>query len=57
LGVQIKPWRRDGDHLIVATQSETFFRVRLGISRDEWTQDVLSQLRRHTDREIIVCHK
>lgn len=66
-GVAPKPWtmtcppynlgRRDGDHVVVATQSEIFYKMRLGLGRDEWTDRTIGELRRYTDRRIVVCHK
>lgn len=54
--VRFADWQR-GRHVIVATQSEGFYRERLGITRDAWTAAVVAELRRHTAREIVVCHK
>ncbi len=56
-GLTPKPWATGGDHVIVATQSEIFYEMRLGISRDQWTRRTIDELRRHTDRRIVVCHK
>ncbi|MFQ6016777.1 MAG: hypothetical protein ACE5KF_01150 [Kiloniellaceae bacterium] len=56
-GRKIKPWKRDGRHVLIATQSELFYRFRLGISRDEWTRNVVEELRAATDRGIRICDK
>lgn len=56
-GIGIKPWRRDGSQVVVATQSELYYSMRLKISRDEWTRQVVDELARYTDRKVIVCHK
>lgn len=56
-GVAIKPWRGGGRHIVIATQSELFYRQRHGISRDDWTAGVIEELRLHTARPIVVCDK
>lgn len=56
-GLEIRPWRRDGRHIVVATQSELFYRLHLGTSRAEWTAAVCARLRAHTGRPIVVCDK
>lgn len=56
-GVTIKPWRASGAHILLTTQSDLFYRQRLGVSRDEWCARVIAELREHTDREVIICHK
>ncbi|MFQ5774195.1 MAG: hypothetical protein ACE5GS_06745 [Kiloniellaceae bacterium] len=56
-GLEIKPWRRDGRHVVLATQSELFYRLHLGVERRVWTDVACSDIRRHTDRTIIVCDK
>lgn len=56
-GIDIKPWRDNGRHVLVTTQSELFYRDRLGTTRQAWTDYVVANLRKATDRKIIVCHK
>ncbi|NIR61826.1 MAG: hypothetical protein GWO02_21250, partial [Gammaproteobacteria bacterium] len=56
-GLEIKPWRRDGRHVLVTTQSELFYRYRLGLSRDAWVADTIARLRSASERPIRVCHK
>jgi hypothetical protein len=55
--VSYKPWRTTGDHVIVTTQSEMYYRDRLGITRDEWTASVEREIKRYTTRPVVVCHK
>jgi hypothetical protein len=55
--IALKPWRSEGRHIVIASQSETFYQQRMGISRDEWTARVVEKLKQHTERPIIVCHK
>ncbi len=56
-GLEIKPWRKDGAHILITTQSELFYEARLHTSRAAWTGEIIEELREHTDRAIIVCHK
>lgn len=58
-GVMPKPWRPidSQGHVLIATQSELFYRVRCGVSRAAWTAAVVAELKRHTAREIRVLDK
>jgi hypothetical protein len=56
-GLSVAPWRRGGRHVLVTTQSELFYRLALGTTRQAWLADVVAQLRAATDRPIEVCHK
>lgn len=56
-GVRFKPWSKDGRHIVIATQSRGFYELRMGITRELWTAEVVDILRPHTDREIVVCDK
>lgn len=55
LGLQIKPWRASGDHVVVCPQSDEYMRL-CGWEGD-WTADATAVLRRHTNREIRVRRK
>lgn len=57
LGIDLKPWRRDGAHIVLATQSELFYRLRFGVSRIAWAQRAGEALQSHTRRPVLVCHK
>ena len=54
---RVRPWRQDGRHIILATQSEAFYSLRMGQSRAEWTAAIVARLKQHTDRPIKACHK
>ena len=56
-GIDIAPWRETGGHIVIATQSELHYEMHLAISRDDWVAGVVAELKRHTGREIVVCHK
>jgi len=53
LGVRIKPWRTDGDHVLVCPPDQIF----AGLNHFDaaaWLENVLVEIRRHTTREIRV---
>lgn len=56
-GLTVQPWRKNGRHVLVATQSELFYQMHLGLTRQAWTDKIKAELARHTDRPIVVCHK
>lgn len=53
LGVELKPWRTDGDYLLLCPQSEHFMRCIAGYYSN-WTYDTIAMLRGITDRPIKV---
>lgn len=57
LRVPVKPWRAAGRHVVIATQSEAYYSMRLGQTRAQWTAAVNAAVKRHTDRPVVVCHK
>ncbi|MCI0683021.1 MAG: hypothetical protein L0Y71_13045 [Gemmataceae bacterium] len=52
LGVQVRPWRKQGRHVILVAQSQTYMRVVAGYPG--WWRDALAVLKRHTDRPIAI---
>ena len=56
-GIEIAPWRKGGRHVVVATQSELFYRMKLGQARASWTAETVRAIAAATDRPIEVCHK
>lgn len=56
-GTKLAPWATDGKHIVIATQSRGFYELRMGVTREAWTADVLKALLPHTAREIVVCDK
>ncbi len=56
-GIEIAPWRRDGRHVVVATQSRLFYRMKMDLDRDAWTAEVVARLHAATARPIEVCRK
>ena len=53
LGIDVKPWRTAGRHIVVCPQSASFMRDIVGY-RGNWTEDTLAALKTRTDREILV---
>lgn len=53
LGLEIRPWRRDGRHVVVVAQSQTYMSVVAGRG-GTWWKEAVATLRRHTDRPIVV---
>lgn len=49
LGVTIKPWKKDGRHIVVAEQSTHFLNL---AGAENWLLRVLVDLPKHTDRPI-----
>ncbi len=56
LNVPLQPWRRDGRHVLVALQSEWWFK-RHGIERAEWIYGVRRRIAQDTGRPVVVRDK
>ena len=56
LGIEIRPWRRAGSHVLVCPPGELFGRV-MGFDARAWLETTLATLKRHSDRPIIVRRK
>lgn len=58
LGLEIKPWRRDGRHIVVVMQSPHFMSnvATWSGGSDVWQEKTLLALKQHTDRPIVVRH-
>jgi len=52
----VEPWRRDGRDILLCLQSEVFHDL-IGQPRAAWVANVRAELRRHTDRPVIVREK
>lgn len=57
LNIHPKPWRRDGDHILLCLQSELYFKLVVGEARSQWIENVCAELQKYTDRTIIVRDK
>jgi hypothetical protein len=54
--VRFNKWRKDGDNILIVTPSDkpcNFY----GINRDEWLENTITELTKHTDRKIIIRNK
>ena len=56
LGIQLKPWRTSGSHIVVCPPGHLFAGT-FGFSADAWLENTISTLKKHTDREIRVRRK
>jgi hypothetical protein len=56
LRLQIKPWRRFGDHIVVCPPARLLAAI-LDFDADRWLKDALATLTAHTDRPIRVRQK
>ncbi len=56
LGIELQPWRRRGDHIVVAVQSDWWYQRR-GLQRASWVAEVLAGLSQVTDRPVVVREK
>lgn len=55
LGIEIKPWRQ-GSNILICPQSEIFHNLQ-GVPKTEWLQKTIQELKKHTDRKILVRDK
>lgn len=53
LGIQMKPWRTSGNHILVCLQRNGGWSMR-GYNSVQWANDTIATLRELTDRPIIV---
>ena len=52
LGVEIKPWRTEGSHIVIVEQSAHFHDI--SFAEPHWASKVITELRKHTDRPLKV---
>ena len=53
----MQPWNKGGRHILITLQSELYFQLLMPYSRSEWLTTVVTQLKRHTDRPIVIREK
>lgn len=56
LGIQVKPWRKAGKHIVVVPVSKFVAEYR-GFDPQEWLKDTVEEIRQHTARRIVVKPK
>ena len=49
--IDVKPWRTDGKHILICTQPKDNWSMD-GLDPVDWAVDVITKIRKHTDREI-----
>lgn len=54
--LRFRGWREEGSAILLVTPSEKPCKF-YGVDRNEWVENTISELRKHTDREIIVRDK
>lgn len=54
LGITVKDWRKNGEHILVCPSSTTMNKF---YGHDNWTNNVINTLKKYTDRPIKVRHK
>jgi len=57
LGIKVRPWRDSGRHILVCLQSELYHKLLIGQGRTEWVEQTCREIRKYTDRPIIVRDK
>lgn len=55
-GIPVKPWRKNGRHVLVCPPGDVFAGL-MGFSAQAWTKRTLEILRAHTGRPIVVRYK
>jgi hypothetical protein len=55
LGIEIKPWRTNGNHIVVCPQSDDFMRRIVGYNGN-WLDDIMQALLLRTERPIKIRH-
>lgn len=53
IGITLKDWKTDGDHILICTQRNGGWSMG-GLDVSTWLNNIINQIRQHTDRKIIV---
>jgi len=53
LGLDVKPWQTDGDHILICGQHDKSLQWHGMPKMSQWLIDTIDQIRKHTDRKII----
>lgn len=56
LETELKPWRKNGDHVVVCPLSYNFS-IHRGMDHKQWLKDTVAEVAKHTDRKIIIKPK
>jgi hypothetical protein len=57
LGIEIKPWRKDGEHILVCPPGDVFANAVGNFSGKSWLENTLEILAKHSQRRVLVRHK
>lgn len=55
-GVEISEWKTSGDHILLALSTEWLYRF-MGTELNVWLNQTVAELKKHTDRKIVVRPK
>ena len=53
LGIRPKEWRTQGNHILICLQRNGGWSMK-GLDNQEWARDVITRIRQHSDRPIII---
>lgn len=53
IGCDIKPWRKNGNHIVILMQKDSGWTMG-DVSNVEWCSRVIDEIKKHTDRKIII---
>ena len=56
-GVELEPYREEGDFILICPSSETMTRAICGVNQDRWVQLMYDKIKPHTDKPIRVRYK
>jgi len=57
LGIQIEPWRTDGQHILIACQSDLWHQLHHGMNAAQYATHIAGEIRKHSERPIVVRQK
>lgn len=53
IGVELKPWRKTGDHILILLQKHSGWST-CGKDVFEWCKETIHHIRKHSDRKIVI---
>lgn len=56
-GAAFRPWQKTGRHIVIACQTEEFYRARLGTTRAAWVAEMIAAMDMAPGREIRTVEK
>lgn len=55
-GRKVRPWRQSGSHILITQQWTGWYQM-FGLERDQWTEQLISSIRKVSDRPIRIRRK